>query len=147
MVIICLCKVSWLPDSRILYSYLSTVTTVNNSVSLVISLDNSLFFISALIFSCALLSSGIPSTMLSPTAVKQMPLFIPPSGDRNTSFPVAWHWGNHKLGQMGVWLEQLMQTLKTQGPNKTSFVFGKWWSIQWKLFAGWHTSRTQILFR
>lgn len=45
--------------------------------------------------------SATLSAALSPTAVKQMPPFIPPSGDPNTSFPVAWHWRNHKLGQMG----------------------------------------------
>lgn len=48
------------------------------------------------------LPSVILSAALSPTAVKQMPLFIPPLGDTNTSFPVAWHRGNHKLGQMEV---------------------------------------------
>lgn len=29
-------------------------------------------------------------------------LFLPPSGHTNTSFPVAWLWGSHKLGQMGA---------------------------------------------
>lgn len=42
-----------------------------------------------------------PSAAPSPTTVKQMPFSYPPVADTNTSFPVTWHRGNRKLGQMG----------------------------------------------
>lgn len=42
------------------------------------------------------LSSVMLSPALSPTVVKQMLLVTPPSGDTNTSFPVAWHQGSHE---------------------------------------------------
>lgn len=61
-------------------------------------------------------------------------LFIPPVGDTNTSFPVTWHRGNRKLGQMGDWLEQLMQTLKL-APTKHSLFVKKRWNIQRKLWC------------
>lgn len=61
-------------------------------------------------------------------------LFIPPVGDTNTSFPVTWHRGNRKLGQMGDWLEQLMQTLKL-APTKHSLFVKKRWNTQRKLWC------------
>lgn len=52
------------------------------------------------------LLSDFPSAAFVTYSGETNALFIPPSGDRNTSFPVAWHWGGgglqHKLGQMGA---------------------------------------------